>query len=253
MNVSLIGSGNVAAVLGRLIKDAGHLVDAVISRNTETGAALAAELNAVYIQNAPGAYVNSDLYIIAVSDSAIETVARELKAGEALIVHTSGAVSKNVLKNHTEHYGVLYPLQSLRKELKTIPVIPFLVDANSEKNVMTVTNFAGSLSGIVRQAGDEARLKMHLSAVIVSNFTNHLYALADRYCQAENLDFNLLHPIIKEVADRLAFDAAENLQTGPAVRGDIQTIETHLGLLEKYPALKSLYKSMTESIGRLHK
>lgn len=253
MNVSFIGSGNVATVLGRLIKDAGHSVDAVISRNTETGAALAAELGDVYVENARDAHVNSGLYIIAVSDSAIETVAKELKPGGALVVHTSGAVSKNVLKNVTEHYGVLYPLQSLRRELKTIPVIPFLVDADSQKDIETINDFAQSLSGFVRQAGDEERLKMHLSAVIVSNFTNHLYALADRYCQAENLDFNLLHPIIKEVADRLAFDAAENLQTGPAVRSDKQTIEKHLGLLEKYSELRSLYASMTESIGRLHK
>jgi hypothetical protein len=32
----------------------------------------------------------------------------------------------------------------------------------------------------VTEAGDDARLKLHVAAVIVSNFPNHLYALAER-------------------------------------------------------------------------
>lgn len=253
MNVSVIGSGNVAAVLGRLMKDAGHTIDAVVSRNTITGEALAFELQTINVKHISGITAQSDAYIIAVSDAGIAAVANELRITDALLMHTSGAVSKEVLKPAAEQYGVLYPLQSLRKELKTIPVIPFLVDASSEKTLARIETFAESLSGIVRRAGDAERLKMHLAAVIVSNFTNHLYALADRYCQTEALDFDLLHPIIKEVADRLQFDAPENMQTGPALRSDQGSIDKHLGLLENHGALKNIYEVLTESIQQFYR
>ncbi|HNP22100.1 MAG TPA: DUF2520 domain-containing protein [Panacibacter sp.] len=247
MNVSLIGSGNVATVLGRLIKQTGHSIDAIISRNPVSGNSLAEELGAVWLPSA-SAELNSELYIIAVSDTAVAAVADELTGCNALVLHTSGAVSKEVLKPAGDRYGVLYPLQSLRKELKTVPVIPFLIDGSSNSATQTISHFAKTLSGFVQQAGDAERLKMHLSAVIVSNFTNHLYALAHRYCQAEGLDFNLLHPLIKEVAGRLALNSAENLQTGPAIRGDGQTIEKHLQLLGEYPSLQSVYQLFSESI-----
>ena len=51
---------------------------------------------------------------------------------DKLVLHTAGSVSKDVLKNISYNYGVLYPLQSLRKESHEIPEIPFLVDGNND-------------------------------------------------------------------------------------------------------------------------
>ena len=83
MNVSLIGSGNVATVLGRLIKQTGHSIDAIISRNPVSGNSLAEELGAVWLPSA-SAELNSELYIIAVSDTAVAAVADELTGCNAL-------------------------------------------------------------------------------------------------------------------------------------------------------------------------
>ena len=53
--------------------------------------------------------------------------------------------------------------------------------------------------------GDDQRLKLHLAAVLCNNFVNHLYALTERYCKMEGLDFQLLLPLIKETAARWSF------------------------------------------------
>src|SRR5690349_4665716 len=121
MNIVLIGSGNVATVLGRVIKSFGHTIKEVVSRNKTHAQTLAAELNATAQSNINSTTKEAHIYIIAVADNAIETVAKQLRLNDKIVVHTSGAVSKNVLQNVSERFGVLYPLQSLRKELTNTP------------------------------------------------------------------------------------------------------------------------------------
>jgi predicted short-subunit dehydrogenase-like oxidoreductase (DUF2520 family) len=109
---------------------------------------------------------------------------------------------------------------------------------------------AHSISDRVVEANDETRVKLHLAAVMVNNFTNHLYALIEKYCKDENLDFYLLQPLIRETASRLETISPAKSQTGPAIRGDYTTIEKHLALLNKYPQLKKVYELFSESISQ---
>lgn len=252
MHVNIIGSGNVATVLGRLIKNNGHSVAEVVSRNFDRAAQLSEILEAKAVNEIANMSGDADMYIAAVSDKAIPLIAAQLKNQTGVVVHTSGAVSKNVLKDTGKQFGVLYPLQSLRKELKTIPPVPFLVDGNTNDAKEIIWSFAKTLSERTCICGDEERLKMHLSAVMVSNFTNHLYALTEQYCQREELDFSFLYPMIAEVANRLQDTPAANLQTGPAMRGDEATIQRHLELLKDHDHLKIIYNDLTESIKRFY-
>lgn len=252
MNIVLIGSGNVATVLGRLIKSSGHTIKEVVSRDRAHAQALAAELNANAQSKINSITKDAHIYIIAVADNAIETVAEQLQLKNKVVVHTSGAVSKNVLQNIFERSGVLYPLQSLRKESTHIPEIPLLIDGNTEETIEIIQTFAKTLSKKIYHADDEERLKLHLSAVFVSNFTNHLYALAAEYCEKEATDFSLLVPLIKEVAERVEVYDAKAMQTGPAIRNDEATIRKHLELLNAHPRLKDIYEVMTKSIQRFY-
>jgi predicted short-subunit dehydrogenase-like oxidoreductase (DUF2520 family) len=128
------------------------------------------------------------------------------------------------------------------------PVIPFLIDGNNNVTREIIFRLASSISKSVAIAGDEARLKYHLSAVIVSNFTNHLFALAKEYCDKNKIDFNLFLPLIEETVNRLHYHEPSETQTGPATRGDDSTIQKHLQLLNDFPQLKNIYEVMSESI-----
>ena len=197
--------------------------------------------------------MKADIYIIAVSDASIKDVAETISLPGKIVVHTSGAVSLNVLHTVSDSYGVLYPLQSLRKEIEYIPTVPLFIDGNSPAVLETVREFGKSISKYVAFADDAKRLKLHLCGVIVSNFTNHLYALTADYCKKEGANFSMLVPLIQEVANRTKKYAPENMQTGPAVRGDIETIEKHLELLNYYPQLQNIYTQVTESIKQFHR
>ncbi|HEY6974827.1 MAG TPA: Rossmann-like and DUF2520 domain-containing protein [Chitinophagaceae bacterium] len=248
MNIVILGSGNVATVFGRLIKNAGHNILEVASRNAEHAKALADKLGAKALPGIELITKNADFYIVAVSDDSIANIASLLNLGNKIVVHTSGAASKAVLQKASDCYGVIYPLQSLRKEAEHTPEIPLLIDGNTPDVIKSIIIFAETISKRVSYIDDEERIKIHLSAVFVSNFTNHLYALAADYCKKERGDFSLLIPLIREVADRVANYDPRTVQTGPAVRYDTDTIQKHLKLLSSYPRLQKIYWMITESI-----
>ena len=247
MKITIVGAGNVALVLGKLFKQANHAIVGVYGRNTTALNEMSRILQAEVIQDSEQIKDDTDVCLIAVSDSSIETVAQQLNLSKILVVHTSGATSKEVL-NRFKNYGVLYPLQSLRKEMQYIPPIPFFVDANTKENVDLLRQLASSTGNEVNIANDDQRLQLHLAAVLCSNFTNHLYALTQDFCAKTNLSFQLLYPLIKETAERLQWLPAAQLQTGPAIRHDDVTIQRHLHLLQSYPQLHQLYEIFTQSI-----
>lgn len=253
MRIVIIGTGNVATVLGRKFLAAEHEVIQVCGRNALRAAELADTLGTTFTTDIQQPDRTADLYIVVVSDAALPAVAAQLQLDKKLVVHTAGSVSKNILSTCSKNYGVLYPVQSLRREINILPEIPFLVDGNTEDDLALITDFACSLSNQVQRADDEHRLKLHVAAVIVSNFTNHLYALAQAYCLQEKTDFNMLLPLITAIADRLYQYAPADVQTGPAIRNDTPTIQKHLELLQPHESLKALYELFTHSIQAMYK
>ncbi|MEJ7588093.1 MAG: Rossmann-like and DUF2520 domain-containing protein [Ferruginibacter sp.] len=249
MRVVIIGAGNVATVFGRLIVKANHEILQVVSRNIDHAGALANELGCAFTDNPTLADPSADIYIVAWSDEALSAIHQSYLLGDKLIVHTAGSVSKDILKPVSVNYGVLYPLQSLRKEnMELLQDIPLLIDGSSDEVVSVIERFSFSLSPVVNRMNDDQRLKLHLAAVIVSNFSNHLYVLAAGYCVEEGLDFTMLLPLIEETALRLRQYHPVTMQTGPAIRKDTTTIEKHLQLLSLHPRLKELYLRISDSI-----
>ena len=249
MKVAIIGAGNVATVLGNRIIQAGHQVIQIISRRAEHAKLLAIQLGSKWSINAADIDCGADIYLVAISDAALNELPGSYRLGDRLVVHTAGAISMDVLKMISSNYGVVYPLQSLRKENPVLhQVIPFLIDGNTDAARKSIENFASSMSSIVRRSTEGERLKLHIAAVLVSNFTNHLYAVAAGYCDREGVDFKMLQPLIEETALRLRCHLPAEMQTGPATRKDIATLDKHLRALSGHPKIKSIYLKMTDSI-----
>lgn len=248
MRIAFLGSGNAATVLARKIKQAGHEIIQVYSRHKYNAEELADELGSTATDNYKEISNDAQLYIVAISDTALNELHLHWQPGNKPVVHTAGAVTMNVLQKVSANYGVLYPLQSLRKERNDYHNFPILVDANNEDNLSLITDFAETITNVVRHADDEHRLHLHIAAVIVNNFTNHLYTLAEAYCNSNDVSFSLLKPLILETAERLEEFAPSNMQTGPAQRNDLKTIETHRMMLQQHPQLLALYNQFTQSI-----
>ena len=248
MQVTIIGSGNVATVMGRILVEKGYTINKVFSRQLKHAEELAAELNAEPVTDLAMIDTSADIYLLAITDDALQEIASTLFVKNKLVIHTAGSVSKEILKNASTNYGVLWPMKMIRKSMATLMPVTIVVDGNTEPVTRQLQQLATEFSPVVTIANDEARVKMHMLAAITSNFTNHLYQLAAEYCAAENIDFSFFYPMIEETAQRIQSQHPKELQAGPAFRGNRQTMEKHLILLEQYPQVKKLYQALSESI-----
>jgi predicted short-subunit dehydrogenase-like oxidoreductase (DUF2520 family) len=244
----MIGTGNVATILSRMLFYRGHEVIQVFGRNPDHAQELAQKVNASAISNAAFIDHSADIFIVALSDNALYELENWLQIDRKLVVHTAGSVPMSVLGKCSKNYGVLYPLQSLRKEMKEIPPVPFLIEGNTADDLCVIEELANDLSGMVVKMSSEDRMHLHIGAVFVSNFTNFLYARTEELFKEQGLDFKLLLPLMKESVNRLEFYSPAEMQTGPAVRNDQSTIQKHLELLKDHPDLATLYNRLSEDI-----
>lgn len=248
MRIICIGSGNVATHMAGAFKKKGHDLIQVWSRNPDHAGALASLVGAKTIADLEGIDLSADLYLIAVKDDAISSVAEVLADVNGLVVHTSGATSINEL-NVFKEYGVLYPLQTFSKvkevDFNHIPLCIEAADANSLGKLRTI---AEELSTLVYEVDSDKRKILHLSAVFACNFVNHMYDLGAQVLRAHDLEFEMLRPLIMETAVKVQTEMPARVQTGPAVRDDEQTILKHLELLDSLPHLKEIYQTLSKSI-----
>jgi len=192
-----------------------------------------------------------ELVIICVSDHAILEVAKDLADHfpNALFLHTSGATSSSILSGKVDRYGLFYPLQTFSVGRSVdFREIPLLINSNSEKDLVLIKLLASKISSKVLQISEQDRMILHVAAVLVNNFANKLYDEAFQLLDSNNLDFQLLKPLMKETINKLDVLSPRDAQTGPAIRGDISTINHHIELLGSNTPLAELYKSLTKII-----
>lgn len=238
--VSIVGTGNVAYALAHAFKKAGIKIHGIYGRNEDKALQLSKQLGLASISLESLAF--SNVVIIAVSDHAIVEVSQLIPAGP-VVVHTSGSVAMSDLK--TDKPGVFYPLQTFSHTRNVdFSAIPICIEG-TEKEVRIL---AEKISDKVYNIPSLQRKKLHLAAVMVNNFSNHLYAKAAKYLTEEGLDFEMLLPLISETADKLGQMKPDEAQTGPAKREDQDVIREHLNILSEDPELAKLYRIFTDSI-----
>lgn len=248
----IIGSGHVANAMGRKILDSGHTVSQVVARNMIKGKSLARLLHADFTTDLRHTNKDAFMCIVAISDNALPELHKNLTLDRMLVVHTAGAVTISALEKVSKNFGVMYPLQTLRAEAADVPDFPLLVDGNTPETCTMIMDFASTISQTVVQASDEYRRKIHLAAVASGNFSNHLFALVQDYCNKEGVDFKLLLPMLKEIVNKLENHHAFNSQTGPALRNDVLTLAAHRQMIGLHPELSAVYEMMSSSIGHYH-
>lgn len=195
------------------------------------------------------------LTILAVADDAIPQVAQYFMQYENLIVHTAGSISIETLGNlGFSNYGSFYPLQtfSLKKNIDWSE-IPIFVNSNTIENTFRLESIAHLLSNKVKSITDEQRLAIHIGAVFVNNFTNHLFTLSDQWLKDNELDFSIMIPLINETVEKIKNIDPYDAQTGPALRSDNKVLEKHLEKLNDSPNLKGIYEILSQSIKSSHK
>lgn len=257
MNISIIGAGNVAWHLAQALEKADCNINEVYSRDIAKAEELAEILYSTKAVNSfDFSRSNSEIFFICVSDNAIASVASQLiLPEEAIVVHTSGTQPLQALDTVEAYKGVFYPLQTFSKEVKIdFSDIPLLIEANNNQVLLKLKDIARRISKKVLQVSSKDRLVYHVGAVFSCNFANHLWAMSKEILESENLDFEILKPLIAETVNKMLHSKhPAEVQTGPAVRNDTKTIFKHKDFLQDDEDLLKVYTTLTESISDWHR
>lgn len=252
MDVSFIGSGNLAWHLAPALDNTGYVVKEVYSQNPKHAAALTERLYQAEVKATLDFSTSpSSLFVICVSDDAIKDIVTEIILPEgAILIHTSGSIPLSVLElAAASGTGVLYPLQTFSKTKKVdFKSVPFFIECSDPETEVVLTGLARSISSNVRKITSSERKALHVAAVFASNFSNYMLTLSKEILQENSMSFDLLKPLIQETIQKSLTIGPELAQTGPAMRGDLETLDQHLEVLKDNETLLAVYKLLTQQI-----
>jgi len=251
MNIVLIGSGNIATHLGGTLAGLGNNITQIYSRTLAHAKRLAEVLSATAVDDLKQIDKTADLYLIAVSDSAIPAVIHQLPGNlPGLILHCSGATPMDILAKF-DHYGVLYPVQSFTKEMDVdLRDTPLGIEANHNQAYTQLASITAKISSKTFPCSSSQRLAIHLAAVFANNFSNALFQVAYELLAQHQLSFDLIRPLIKETAEKVQLRSPEQTQTGPAVRNDKNTMDSHLKFITSHPDWQLIYQKISDLIAK---
>lgn len=246
--IAIVGPGRVANHLAPAFKEKGLTIAGIYGRDADETTRLAKKVEAPIIQDI-GKRINADLILLCVSDDSIGEIAAQIFPGnKAIVAHTSGAVPLSAIPDNLRR-GVFYPLQSFSADKNIVwDNVPFCIEAENDDDVNMLGSVAERLSSKIYILSSEQRKSLHLAAVFANNFANLMFEFSEELLEKADINRSILHPLILETANKVLMQKASESQTGPASRGDVETIKAHRELLDEGSNLREIYDLLTQEI-----
>ena len=251
--ISFIGAGRVAGALCAELFSKGYRIEKIVSRSEAAGNALANKVGAIWSDAADFAET-TDIIFISVSDRNIGSILEKLNCRQDTIVaHTAASFGLDVFPEKIKRKAVFYPLQTFSHNRKiNFCGLPVFIEAADETISSVLTAIAASLGCKAFFADSQSRKALHLAAVVVSNFTNHLMTKGKEIAIESGFSFDELKPLIMETVLKAFEQGPETSQTGPAERNDKITISKHLEMLSCDVDMEKIYSDISTSIMNYH-
>jgi predicted short-subunit dehydrogenase-like oxidoreductase (DUF2520 family) len=263
IEVGFIGAGKVGTALAALLHARGVAVSGVSGRTLVDGRhmALSARLDPAAAREIADTVAASTIVFLTVPDDAIDPLCEEIaraggwRPGQG-VVHCSGALPSSILLPAKEAGALIasfHPLQAfanLDAALAHMPGSTFALEGDAAL-VELLDGFVQALGGTSLRLTANEKVLYHAAAVIASNYTVTLAALASELLVSEgiapdvNTGLRYLMPLLKGTVDNLEALGLPDALTGPLVRGDVGTVSRHLeGLEACAPDLAHLYRHL---------
>jgi predicted short-subunit dehydrogenase-like oxidoreductase (DUF2520 family) len=240
MRIALIGNGNLAWHLSRAMRHAGLEIHAQLSRHSEESQGW--ELHSSW-ETMPA---DLDVYFLAVPDGAIAEVCANI-SDQATVVHFAGGSDIEAISH--SHRAVCWPCQTLTRGTEIdYTSIPVLYECSDVRTELIIEQTLKKAWGTWTKADGKQRLAAHAAAVFSNNFTNHMQHIAHQLLHEAGLPKQLLHPMVKAHMQLLDNHEPSQVQTGPAKRNDVTTLQRHIHILQHHPDWKKLYEGISEDI-----
>lgn len=248
MKIVFIGSGNLATCVSLEMQRAGMTIGQIYSRTRDNAEALAKKLNCKWTSNINEIIPDADLYVFSLKDDILKEVISQVRPNDGLWVHTAGSVPMSIFEGYAKRYGVFYPLQTFTKKRRVkLDGTPIFLEVKDPDDMKMLKKVALALSGNAQEADSEKRKSLHLAAVFACNFTNHMYVLAGKILEEQDIPYSVLLPLMNETAAKISEIPPLPAQTGPAVRFDKDIMDRQLEMISD-PSMQTIYKLISQNI-----
>jgi predicted short-subunit dehydrogenase-like oxidoreductase (DUF2520 family) len=257
LKIGIIGAGKVGISIGYVLKQKGMDITAVsdiFEAPINTARAYLGD-NILYTDDNVEVVKASDIIAVTTQDRIIKEVAvgiadkMERLEGK-LFFHTSGAHPATLLaplEKKGARLGALHPLQTFPDIDSSINVLPdtYIFIEGGEDSIDVLDKIGTVLgSGVVRMEGEQ-KLLYHLCAVFVCNLLCALLYTGEDIMDKIGIELRPFFPIIKATLKNIENKGPLMSLTGPIVRGDMETVLSHLDAMEGMELYKKVYKSLS--------
>ncbi len=243
MRLGIIGGGRAAWAFGSSWRRIGWPITGVWLREKSLSR-IAQLLEAPRVEIAELAR-DAELLLIAVSDRSIAQVAKSVPATDAIIFHASGATPS--LRDGFS----LHPLRTLPPvgEPSDLADTLLVFEGNHARTGRLIARAIGARFA---EIAPEQKVLYHAAAVFGANYVAALLDIAQGIMHNSGVgDVRAeLATLAHSAIDNWAAHEDDTRFTGPAARGDLETIRRHLNALRDQPRLAELYEILAEHIAR---
>ena len=245
---TIVGSGNIASWFAYVIHKNGGKIEQIFSRKLKNAQALASLYQSEATDKIECLKQDSDVYLFAINDNAYLSVLEMLTFKPQLAVHTAGSVSQHIFDGYAERYGVIYPYQSISKNADFSDIlVPLCIESSDEETENQLFQLGKVWADDVALIDECQRAYLHLAAVFACNFVNAMYGIGYDILEKENINPNILWPLLENTLNKIKEISPIEAQTGPAMRNEQITMKKHLDLLDD-EALKEIYSIISKRI-----
>lgn len=250
--IDIIGTGSLAYSLAPALEQSGLIINNVFGRNIESAKNISDNLYQAYpTTSLDFSSSKSNLFLLVVSDNAIDEVSRELILPDnAIVAHSSGTKGISVLGyTASSNIGVMFPLQSFIKGKRIgFNNVPLLIEGHNKFTRKVILAVANKLSTNVSEADSKQRQIIHLAAVIAANFTNSLLYQSNQLLKMADVNLDILTPLLEETIEKSLTVGPLRAQSGPAFNSNLEVLDQHMGMLERYPDIQEVYRLISQQI-----
>jgi predicted short-subunit dehydrogenase-like oxidoreductase (DUF2520 family) len=173
-----------------------------------------------------GAAVGVDLLVIATPDSQVGRVSAMVAPVEGtVVIHLSGSLGLDALATHRRR-GSLHPLMPLPTPAIGAQRLRSGITFAVAGDPMT-TSVAGALGGRVVEVDDSQRPAYHAAATIAANHLVALVGQVERVATSIGLPLDAFADLMRAATDDALALGPRRALTGPASRGDWDTVDRH--------------------------
>ncbi len=259
--VSLVGAGALGTAIARRLSSVGYRFLSVVNRTISDAQSLAGSLGVTeYSDTIDSVSPNTNLLLLTVSDSALQSVTEKLATlrlpfHHLTVVQFSGALTTDVLRPLSQkgaHTISLHPFQTFPKgisshDAESLFKCFFGLQSDELEGIEVGKKIAHDLGGKVMIVPKEAKTLYHIAGVMASNYLVTLASLSSEVFAALGLSpkdvAKIIEPIMRQTLNNIASaPTIADALTGPIERGDAQVIARHLReLSEQVPHLLPIY------------